>query len=147
MQHAEQPAHAEEDHDHHGADAGHEAAVAAGASDSCCLDNPCRELVETRSANGAAAYRVLAREPRRPGRELSRRRLSRVSAWLTPARVPRHRPSTGERLRNSDDGEERNGMACLVIDLPENSPGCILFSGPGVRRPASVRLGAAALYH
>ena len=38
-------------------------------------------------------------------------------------------------------------MACLVIYLPENSPGCILFSGPGVRGPASVRLGAAALYH
>ena len=26
-------------------------------------------------------------------------------------------------------------MARLVIDLPENSPGCILFSGPGVRLP------------
>ena len=35
-------------------------------------------------------------------------------------------------------------MARLVIDLPENSPGCILFSGPGVRLPASVGLGAAA---
>jgi hypothetical protein len=38
-------------------------------------------------------------------------------------------------------------MARLIIDLPENSAGRILFSGPGVRRPASVRLGAAALYH
>jgi hypothetical protein len=36
-------------------------------------------------------------------------------------------------------------MARLV--MPENSPGCILFSGPGVRLAASVRLGAAALYH
>jgi hypothetical protein len=35
-------------------------------------------------------------------------------------------------------------MARLVIDLPENSPRCILFSGPGVRLPASVGLGAAA---
>jgi hypothetical protein len=38
-------------------------------------------------------------------------------------------------------------MARLVIDLPENSPGCILFSlfsGPGARLPASVGLGAAA---
>jgi hypothetical protein len=35
-------------------------------------------------------------------------------------------------------------MACLVIDLPENSPGCILFSGPGVRLAASVGLGAVA---
>ena len=35
-------------------------------------------------------------------------------------------------------------MARLVIDLPENSPGCIVFSGPGVRLPASVGLGAAA---
>jgi hypothetical protein len=35
-------------------------------------------------------------------------------------------------------------MARLVIDLPENSPGCILFSGPGVRLAASVGLGAAA---
>jgi hypothetical protein len=30
VQHAERPAHAEEHHDHHGADAGHEAAMAAG---------------------------------------------------------------------------------------------------------------------
>jgi hypothetical protein len=35
-------------------------------------------------------------------------------------------------------------MARLVVDLPENSPGCILFSGPGVRLPASVGRGAAA---
>jgi hypothetical protein len=35
-------------------------------------------------------------------------------------------------------------MARLVIDLPEISPGWILFSGPGVRLPASVGLGAAA---
>jgi hypothetical protein len=35
-------------------------------------------------------------------------------------------------------------MARLVIDLPENSPGCILFSGPGVRLAASVGLGAVA---
>ena len=35
-------------------------------------------------------------------------------------------------------------MARLVIDLPENSPGCTVFNGSGVRLPASVGRGAAA---
>ena len=34
-------------------------------------------------------------------------------------------------------------MARLVVDLPENSPGCILFSGPGCGCP--LPSGAAPL--
>ena len=36
-------------------------------------------------------------------------------------------------------------MARLVIDLPENSPGCIYSTGQ-VRLPASVGLGTAAAW-
>jgi hypothetical protein len=48
-----------------------------------------------------------------------------------PARVPRLQPSTGERPQDSDDGEEKNGMASLVVCCRKNNWGCILFRSLG----------------
>jgi hypothetical protein len=72
------------------------------------------------------------------------RRLSGVSAWPIRARVPRHRPGTGERPQNSDDGEEKNGMASLVVDCRKtvraafySALGCGYLSASVGRRAAA----------
>jgi hypothetical protein len=69
----------------------------------------------------------------------------RVSARLMPARVPRLQPSKGERPQDSDDGEEKNGMASLVVYCWKNKLGLHFIPQPGCRYlSASVALGAAA---
>ena len=116
MQHAERPAHAEEHHDYHGADAGHEAAMAAGAvkHGDQRLPPPGQSLPGARRTpirHGAAAYRV--QPANRRGAVRSHLGAVCPGAWPTRERLPRHRPSTGEPPQNS---EEKNGMASLVVD-------------------------------
>jgi|HubBroStandDraft_2_1064218.scaffolds.fasta_scaffold36671_2 hypothetical protein len=57
-----------------------------------------------------------------------------------PARAARLQPSTGERPQESDDGEEKNGMASLVVYCWRNNWGCISFRS---RAPLSGRLRRA----
>ena len=149
----ERPAHAEEHHDHHACpDAGHEAAHPPQAA-----SQPRRPATPSGSGqslpgasrnpirHAAAAYRVSAREPRRPGPDLSVGSVRPVLLLARRARKGSKTPSEHTRTANETAMTAEKGMAWRAsLSICRRTVRAASIQRARCGSPASVGLGTAA---